>query len=132
VPGYRASGLERLDQLATFLDTVAPDRLTFSRWYGDGKGCAVGLAAAEEPWFQAQGLALRRNDDLKECQPIYGDRRDWRAVVAFFEISQADARSLFAPDGYGGELRPRPERIAARIRDFLAARVVETAELDAA
>ena len=42
-----ASGHERLAYLAAFLDTVAPDRVTFSRWYGSGKGCAVGLAAVE-------------------------------------------------------------------------------------
>jgi hypothetical protein len=132
VPGFRASGRERLEQLANFLDTVAPGRLTFSRWYGDGRGCAVGLAAANEPWFQAQGLSLRRNDDLKECQPVYRDRRDWRAVVAFFEISQAEARSLFAPDAYDGELRPSPRLVAARIRAFLASPVAQASHLDAA
>lgn len=119
---FRATGRERLEQLAGFLERLPPEALTFSRWYGQGKGCAVGLAAATQPWFQAQGLALHHDESLKECQPVYGDSRDWRAVSAFFEVSHADARSLFSQEGYDGELRPRPGDVAARIRAHLARR----------
>ena len=123
--GYRANGPERLEQLAQFLDQLQPGTLTFSRWYGQGKGCAVGLAAAMEPWFQAQGLALHHDESLKECQPVYEDSKDWRAVTAFFEISHADARYLFSQEGYSGNLRPPPQTMAAKIRVFLGCRVAQ-------
>jgi hypothetical protein len=130
VPGYRASGRERLAELARFLEALPAERLTFSRWYGDGVGCAVGLAAMLEPWFQAQGLALRHDENLKECQPVYDGRKDWRAVTAFFDLTQAEARELFAPHGYG-ELRPDPKRIAAKIRGHIEAtdRAFEAAKI---
>ena len=73
LPGFEASARERLERLAQFAETIAPEILTFTKWYGHGKGCAVGLAAATDPWFQAQGLGLRHNENLKECQPIYRD-----------------------------------------------------------
>ena len=116
IPRYVASGRERLLQLADFLEATSPDQLTFTRWFGDGKGCAVGLAAAYGPWFKAQGLRLEFKDSLKDCRPTYSGTTDWRAVASFFEISLAEARQLFDRDGYDRNLRPRPERIAAKIR----------------
>lgn len=120
LPTHRASGTERLDQLARFLDTLPAGMLTFSKWYGDGRGCAVGLAADGDPWFRAQGLALLHDERLKDCQPVFEGRKDWCAVVAFFGISHAEARELFSPEGYGGDIRPDPKRIAAKIRRRLA------------
>jgi len=117
---YVASGHERLAYLAAFLDTVAPDRVTFSRWYGSGKGCAVGLAAVLEPRIQAQGLGLANEDSLKECRPVYAGKSDWEAVTAFFGITHQQATVLFTPAGYHGELRPHPRRISDRIRSMLA------------
>ena len=116
---YVASGRERLQELADFLDMTQPDQLTFTRWYGDGKGCAVGLAAACSPWFKAQGLRLEFEDSLKDCRPVYCDMTDWQAVAMFFEIDLAEARRLFDRAGYDRNLRPRPERIAAKIRACL-------------
>ena len=49
IPRHVASGSERLEYLASFLEGASPERVTFSRWYGSGKGCAVGLAAVQEP-----------------------------------------------------------------------------------
>lgn len=120
VGGYVASSAERLEYLATFLDNVSPDRLTFSRWYGTGKGCAVGLAATQEARLQAQGLSLANEESLKECRPVYAGKSDWEAVTSFFGISHEAATELFTPAGYGGELRPHPRRISARIRSFLS------------
>ena len=113
---YIASGRERLGYLAAFLETSAADRITFSRWYGGGKGCAVGLAAVLDPRIQAQGLGLANEDSLKECRPVYAGKSDWEAVTVFFGISHQQATMLFTPAGYHGELRPHPLRIAARIR----------------
>ena len=43
IPTYHASGRERLEHLADFLEDLGPDSLTFGFWYGQGKGCAVGF-----------------------------------------------------------------------------------------
>ena len=121
IPTYHASGRERLEHLADFLEDLGPDSLTFGFWYGQGKGCAVGLAAARNPWFQAQGLRLESKDSLKDCHPVYSRATDWGAISAFFEISTLQARQLFHQAGYDGELRPQPERIARKVRHMLAA-----------
>jgi hypothetical protein len=122
VPGYRASGAERLAQLADFLDTIEDGRLTFSWWYGDGKGCAVALAAAEAPWFRAQGLSLANEDAPRDCHPVYDGATEWRALARFFELDLKTLRRLFDRTGYDGNLRPHPTEVAGKIRDFLAAR----------
>ncbi len=120
IPNYAASGRERLEHLADFLDCLAPEKLTFGFWYDQGKGCAVGLAAAMNPWFRAQGLRLEDEDSLKDCHPVYSRATDWRAISAFFEISPTDARRLFHQAGYGGDLRPHPARIAEKVREVSA------------
>ena len=117
---YDAPGRERLGELATFLEDLPADRLTFTRWYGEGKGCAVGLAAALNPWFQAQGLRLAQDKTGKICWPIYGDQSDRAAVAHFFGLSQADLRALLDPEGYNGSLDPHPKSVAKKIRAFLA------------
>ena len=122
VKNYDASGRERLAELARFLDGVAPDRLTFSWWYGNGKGCAVALAAVEEPWFQAQGLALADGDRLKECHPVYDGATEWQALARFFDLGLEDLRRLFDRSGYDGNFRPHPRVVAAKIRAMLAER----------
>ena len=119
IPTYIATGHERLAHLAAFLDTLPPVKLTLSRWFGHGKGCAVGLAVASDPWFHAQGLHLERADSLKDCRPVYHRRADWRAVESFFEIGLEDARQLFQQAGYDGDMRPHPKRVAAKIREYL-------------
>ena len=117
---YRASGEERLIELAAFLEGLPGDILTFSRWYGHGRGCAVGLAAIHSAWMKAQGLALADDACLKDCRPTYEGRADWEAVAAFFEIDIDTARRLFSRIGYNGELRPHPRAVAAAIRRHLA------------
>jgi hypothetical protein len=117
---YNASGHERLGELATFLDELPADRLTFTRWYGEGKGCAVGLAAALNPWFQAQGLRLAQDHTGKICWPVYGDQSDRAAVAEFFKLSQPELRALLDPEGYNGLLDPHPKTVARKIRGFLA------------
>jgi hypothetical protein len=119
IPRYDASGRERLSELATFLEELPADRLTFTRWYGGGKGCAVGLAAAQNPWFQAQGLRLAEDPTGKICWPIYDGQGDRAAVAQFFDISQAELSALLDPEGYDGQLDPHPKTVAKKIRDFL-------------
>ena len=120
IPRYDASGRERLNELAAFLDDLPADRLTFTRWYGEGKGCAVGLAAAHNPWFQAQGLRLAQDSTGKICWPVYGEWSDRAAVSQFFGISQRELRSLLDPEGYDGLLDPHPKTVAKKIRAFLS------------
>ncbi len=129
IPQYCASGHERMTRLADFLDSVPPGMLTFTRWYGDGRGCAVGLAAIHDPWFQAQGLTLVGDGTLKECRPVFEDRSEWPAVAQFFDISLGAALDLFTAGGYRGEMRPPAHDIAFKIRAHLAK---TTAEVEAA
>ena len=122
VGSYRASGAQRLAQLAAFVEALPPGKLTFGQWYAQGRGCAVGLVAAHDPWFQAQGLRLQGVGSPGDCRPTYGGAGDWAAVTAFFELSPAEARQLFDRLGYEGELRPSPRRVAERIRQHLVRR----------
>jgi hypothetical protein len=117
---YRAPGEERLAELAGFLDDLPDGILTFSRWYGHGRGCAVGLAAVHSAWMKAQGLELADDDSLKDCRPVYSGKSDWDAVAAFFEVDLETARRLFSRSGYEGEMRPHPRAVAAAIRRYLA------------
>lgn len=119
IPVHQASGPERLHALATFLDDVPADRLTFTCWFAQGKGCAVGLAAAQNPWFQAQGLHLESDDGKGACWPAYAGRTDRAAVSAFFGITLAEMRELFDAQGYQGMREPHPKRVASKIRGFL-------------
>ncbi len=120
IPGYEATGHERLERLAAFIERLPADRLTFTRWYGQGKGCAIGLAAAMDPWFQAQGLRLEQDDSLKDCRPVYRGDADWRAVVRFFQMRPEHLPGLFDQTGYDGDVRPHPKRVADKIRSYLA------------
>jgi len=102
IPQFRAPGRDRLIRLADFLDNVPAGMLTFTRWYGASRGCAVGLAIAQDPWFQAQGLTLAGDGTLKECRPTYEGLSEWPAVADFFDVSIAEALDLFTAGGYGG------------------------------
>jgi len=120
IPNFRASGRDRLIRLADFLDNVPAGMLTFTRWYDDGHGCAVGLAVAQDPWFQAQGLTLAGFGKLKECRPVYDGLSEWPAVAEFFDISIAEALDFFTAGGYGGKVRPPARDIAQKLRAHLA------------
>ena len=120
IPRYAATGRERLERLIAYLEDVHPGRLTFTRWFSDGRGCSVGLAAAYDPWFQAQGLRLARDENLKDCRPVFGDAMDWHAVTTFFEISFDDARLLFGRAGYPAATRLHPRLVIERVRGHLA------------
>lgn len=117
---YQAPGEERLAELAGFLDSLPDGMLTFSRWYGHGRGCAVGLAAVHSAWMKAQGLQLADDASLKDCRPVYAGLSDWGAVAAFFEIDLETANRLFSRAGYDGDMRPHPRAVAAAVRRHLA------------
>jgi hypothetical protein len=68
-----ASGRERLLMLADFVETLPAERLSLTRWFGFGKGCAVAWAATD-PWFRAQGLRLEEADSVSGCRPEYRRR----------------------------------------------------------
>ena len=120
---YDAPGRERLQELATFLDEIPADRLTFTRWYAQGKGCAVGLAAALNPWFRAQGLRLEQDNSGRNCWPVFGAQSDRAAVARFFGLSLAQVSELLDPVGYEGALEPHPKAVGRKIRHFLSERV---------
>jgi len=120
IPQFHASGRDRLARLAEFLENLPTGMLTFTRWYGDGHGCAIGLAAAHDPWFQAQGLTLVDDGKLKECHPAFEEHSEWPAVAQFFGISLAEALDLFTAGGYGGIMRPPAREVAGKVRAYLA------------
>jgi len=120
IPRSGESGRARLAALADFVEQLPPGTLTFSRWYGQGRGCAVGQAAARDPWFAAQGLRLEREESLKDCRPSYAGLSDWDAVATFFELTPEAARQLFDRAGYDGQIRPEPAAVAGKIRHHLA------------
>jgi hypothetical protein len=126
LPRYQASGIERLRRLADFVETLPREKLTFGCWFGFGKGCAVGWAA-QDPWFQAQGLKLEEDARLAACRPAYAGRTDWAAVTRFFEIDMATARTLFDAFGYGREAVPAPRDMAERIRRHIQKHVADAA-----
>lgn len=117
---YRASGRERLEALARFVEALPADRVTLRCWFSNGRGCAVGLAATD-PWFQAQGLRLENVAQIARCHPVYLGRSDWDAVAAFFGLSVEQCRSLFAAEAYCCDRQALPRLMADRIRIHLAA-----------
>lgn len=125
IPQFRASGRDRLARLADFLENMPAGMLTFTRWYGDSRGCAIGLAVTYDPWFQAQGLTLVDGGTLKECRPVFEDRSEWRAVAQFFDIPLGAALDLFTAGGYGGDMRPPAPEVAQKVRAHLAQTAAE-------
>ena len=116
IDSHVATGRERLCMLADFVETLPPERLSLTRWFGFGKGCAIAWAATD-PWFRAQGLRLEDSDSLAECRPEFKSRTDWAAVASFFEITVQEAQHLF---GGARGLSPVPAVMAGQIRAFLA------------
>ncbi|MBM3559199.1 MAG: hypothetical protein FJX53_04810 [Alphaproteobacteria bacterium] len=119
IRNYIASGAERLDHLAGFLEKLPAGSLTLAQWYGYGTGCAVGLAVRIDPWFSAQGLRLEDAGNLKECRPVFAGHEGWAAVAAFFDLSVDAATALFGRAAYGGDVSPHPRLMARRVRQHL-------------
>ncbi len=115
IPQYQASGRERLEALAAFVEGLSADWVSFANW----RSCIVGLAA-KDPWFVAQGLSLEYDERVGECRPAYAGRTDWMAVSKFFEIGVDNARQLLDPSGYNGELHPSRPDVAHKLRSHLA------------
>jgi len=115
IPQYQASGRERLEALAAFVEGLSADWVSFANW----RSCIVGLAA-KDPWFVAQGLSLEYDERVDECRPAYAGRTDWMAVSKFFEIGVDNARQLLDPSGYNGELHPSRSDVAHKLRSHLA------------
>jgi hypothetical protein len=115
IPQYQASGRERLEALAAFVEGLSADWVSFANW----RSCIVGLAA-KDPWFVAQGLSLEYDERVGECRPAYAGRTDWMAVSKFFEIGVDNARQLLDPSGYNGELHPSRSVVAHKLRSHLA------------
>ena len=115
IPQHQASGRERLEALAAFVEGLSADWVSFANW----QSCVVGLAA-KDPWFVAQGLSLEYDARVDECRPAYGGRTDWMAVSIFFEISVENAKQLLDPSGYNGALHPSPSDVARKLCSYLA------------
>jgi len=121
---------ERLLRLADLVETIAPEKFDLRTWGGYRElrkqgdylecgtvSCAVGWAA-EDAWFQSQGLSDRWN-------PTYAGCSGWEAVSKFFDLPPSadafqypEAHFLFCEDSY--VTRPvHPSEVAIRIRLFV-------------
>ena len=118
---HQATGRERLRALAEFVEALPADRLTLGFWFKSGRGWAVGLAAAIDPWFQAQGLRLDEIDRPALCHPVCQQKSDWNAVAAFLDLNLKQCRGLFTAAAYAGNLRPLPHLVSEKIAQHLAA-----------
>lgn len=81
--------------------------------------CGVGCAMLS-PWFQKQGLETRKTRDWRGRMiqaPAFGRKLGWKAVQAFFGISEDEAVHLFDPFRY--DRNPTPKQVARRIRAFV-------------
>lgn len=112
-----SAGIERLRTLYAVLGGVPDDSVSLRDWRSDGPGrkeitdsklladaqrghcgttgCAVGWACAY-PEFQAQGLQFGVIGPLYRNQARW--HSGWSAVLAFFELDQREADSLFLTD----------------------------------
>ncbi len=131
---------ERLLSLATFLESLPPERFNFTQWVGKGyvpgpecntTACAIGWAA-HMPEFHALGLRLHSHNPAANA-PYYpcldGSNLsgDWDgAVEAIGDIFGLDAEQvdyLFTPKGHDYDPRlpdtATPRDVAARIREFV-------------
>lgn len=62
--------------------------------------CAIGSACLD-PRFNALGLSVEViQDGLAVGTPVYGEKRNWDAVCAFFGLTEWEAEQLFAAGAY--------------------------------
>jgi hypothetical protein len=113
---------ERLLKLANFLETVEPERFDLSTWSDsnftpekcDTAACACGWATVI---FKDEGFTLYNS------MPMYNDDKNrrsyisWKAVQAFFDITNDGAEYLFCNSSYEDD-GTSPLEVSERIRRF--------------
>ncbi len=121
--------LDRLTTLANYLDTIEEEDFYLGSWKCmkrfnnpecGTKACAIGHAC-DIPEFKEAGLSLRLVPDFNYKVPVYEGQENWRAVEAFFDMTDEDTQELFYWTGYDGDIRVPPSRVAAKIRAFIQA-----------
>lgn len=133
--------VDRLEKLATFLETVDPARFDYTQWFSDSYseestcanlnplehkcgslGCAMGWASTI-PEFQA--LGLRSAGDTVYFNGRYG----FGAAEKFFGLEYDEANFLFCPDVSSSSASfdwrspgddSTPAEVAGHIRSFLS------------
>lgn len=133
-------GHQRLLVLANRLDSVNPNRFRITTWaIGQDPGldetgqpacgtvcCACGLAAMM-PEFADLGLTLVNTSDSDIWGDLwevaFGNAKSWTAVEAFFDLTYSEAYEFFNQDSYPHRSRTKPAEVAARIREFVGAKV---------
>jgi hypothetical protein len=140
---------ERLEQAIRVLRAVQANAFHISHWYdefaaavtkstaaqmriaqGNDCGfvaCAVGHMA-RDPWFNSQGLTLRKREyagaAFAHTTPeIHGETVTFGRVKEFFEIDRVDAYHLFSASNYcvqcGSAENVTPAHVIARIEELL-------------
>lgn len=94
--------LKRLEMLLSIMLEVKDEEFDHNVWLSDcgTKGCLIGHAALN-PWFQEQGLSIKRNPKTRFFRPMVYDRfAIGEDFERFFGLTTSEANSLF----YAGQL----------------------------
>lgn len=116
--------VERLTMLSNFLDDLQPqwpDKFDMKDWHADRalcgtRACAVGWGATM-PEFRAAGLRLAYGFNSSKRRPAFGALSGREAVCQFFDVTIAQAVTLFSADH--AETMETPQQWAAHCRLFI-------------
>lgn len=109
--------MNKLLRVADICDKVDPEKFSLRDWDYNGCRCAVGHAM-NDSWFNERGFHSTDDNCLRQA-PLFGNLRQWTAIVAFFEITIDEAEFLFVEDSY---VSSSPKEVAIRIRLFVEQR----------
>lgn len=114
----RNTYVDRLAQLAAFLDNVPDDRFDIMFWWKSDHltGCAIGWAC-QLPEFQAQGLEYKEGYSQA---PYFKGLWAFDAIMGFFDVDLAGAFHLFTVMGYEYNFLVKGPDVAGQIRRYLA------------
>ena len=89
--------------------------LDFGSWASGPLGWACRM-----PEIRRLGLSLETMPD-GDSQPAYQGTYGWSAVAGFFDLTEAEAQSVFGARAYWDLPRtPVPDDVSRRIREFVA------------
>jgi len=99
------------------LPFVEPERFDMTEWQCGSTACAFGHECLS-PFGKENGLRLVMSAP-GWFRPTFDNEDGYKAVVAYYEISQTEARWIFSRLQYESP-NPRPAEVAERIESLLA------------
>lgn len=120
-------GLDRLEKLAEFLQTISRKQFNMENWYIRKPDCGTVACAAgwatHIPSFRRAGFKLLREkyllkgDEYTHFSPVYKNNGGMDAVQTFFNLNDDDAWHLF-----GDDTKRTPKQEAKVLRQYVKAR----------